>query len=122
LKRAIAIILFVAVLVQAFSQVVIVASFFANQDFIAKNLCENRDKPQMHCNGKCCLKKKMEKNAQNESSQSGKKYQQVLNIFCSTNKIEAPSIQIMLTRAKYFNHDETMISSFHHSVFHPPAA
>ena len=31
----------------------------ANKDYIARVLCENRDKPQLHCDGKCYLAKKL---------------------------------------------------------------
>jgi hypothetical protein len=37
----------------------VILDFYLNQDYIARNLCENRDKPQMHCNGKCHLAKKL---------------------------------------------------------------
>jgi hypothetical protein len=37
----------------------IYVSFKINQDYIAKNLCENRAKPKMQCNGKCQLMKKL---------------------------------------------------------------
>ena len=33
--------------------------FKANQSFIAKELCINKDRPEMHCNGKCFLMTKM---------------------------------------------------------------
>lgn len=33
--------------------------YVVNYDYIVKNLCVNRDKPKMHCNGKCYLAKKM---------------------------------------------------------------
>jgi hypothetical protein len=35
------------------------ASFKVNQEFIAKTLCINRDKPEMQCKGKCHLTKKI---------------------------------------------------------------
>ena len=31
----------------------------ANQSVIAKTLCENRNKPKLHCDGKCNLRKKL---------------------------------------------------------------
>ena len=46
-------------LTQTFSKWLIVAEFRLNQDYIAKNLCINRNKPKMHCNGKCQLMKKL---------------------------------------------------------------
>lgn len=33
--------------------------FKANQPFIAKELCVNKDRPELHCNGKCFLMTKM---------------------------------------------------------------
>ena len=32
-----------------------------NKKYIAEVLCENKDKPMMHCNGKCHLKKQLKK-------------------------------------------------------------
>jgi hypothetical protein len=59
---------------QSFSIVLIVlltwqplfkAGFFlywkVNQSFIARSLCENREKVEMQCNGKCYLKKQLKK-------------------------------------------------------------
>lgn len=31
----------------------------ANREYIARVLCENRDRPQLHCDGKCYLAKKL---------------------------------------------------------------
>lgn len=31
-----------------------------NKEYIANNLCENRNKPEMHCNGKCHLRKQID--------------------------------------------------------------
>ena len=40
-----------------------------NKDYIAKNLCENKEKPKLKCEGKCHLKKEVEKIA-NELDES----------------------------------------------------
>ncbi len=32
-----------------------------NKEYISKNLCENRNKPKMNCNGKCHLMKQLKK-------------------------------------------------------------
>ena len=37
----------------------VMLDFYLNQEYIAANLCVNRDKPAMHCNGKCHLSKKL---------------------------------------------------------------
>jgi hypothetical protein len=53
--------LFLAVLIgcQAFHNAGVVGYWLANRAYIATTLCENRDRPQMRCNGKCYLKKKL---------------------------------------------------------------
>ena len=38
-----------------------VVAYNVNLKFIAAELCENKDKPEMMCNGKCYLGKQMEK-------------------------------------------------------------
>lgn len=61
--------LIAAMLFQSFSKAIIYASYIENRDFIAKNLCENRSRPEMHCNGKCHLRKQLQKDEQNDHSQ-----------------------------------------------------
>ncbi len=36
-----------------------VLEYVINYDYISKVLCENKDKPKMHCNGKCHLIKEL---------------------------------------------------------------
>src|ERR1700744_2237542 len=59
LRKCTAFFLLVAFAASTFSRAVIVVDFYANQDYIAKNLCENRDKPMLHCCGRCLLKKRL---------------------------------------------------------------
>lgn len=57
-----------AVLAQTFSKSFIVAGYYANTQAYAKN-CENKAKPQMHCNGKCQMMKKIK--AEEKKGQEG---------------------------------------------------
>ncbi len=111
----------IGVLLQSLSTVVIVAQYMANRDYIAKNLCENRDKPQMHCGGKCCLKKKLAKEAkQNSPTPRNQKNQQVVTLFFSDYKLNLQSHSFSTVAEKYFSYNELGTANFHHSVFHPP--
>ncbi|MBE0422396.1 MAG: hypothetical protein IBX66_00490 [Lutibacter sp.] len=38
-----------------------IMEYYANYDYIATVLCENRDKPSLECNGKCYLEKQIKK-------------------------------------------------------------
>lgn len=53
--------------------VIPVIEYIANYDYIATVLCENKEKPQMHCNGKCHLMKELAKASETEKPQSEKK-------------------------------------------------
>lgn len=41
--------------------------YAVNYNFISKNLCENKKKPELLCNGKCYLKKEIAKTATDQS-------------------------------------------------------
>jgi hypothetical protein len=68
LRQCTAFILLLAFVASTFSKAVIVADFYANQDYIAKNLCENRANPNMHCCGRCMLRKRLNKDANQEQN------------------------------------------------------
>jgi len=36
-----------------------IINYYANYDYIATELCENKDKPFLECNGKCYLEKQL---------------------------------------------------------------
>lgn len=38
-----------------------IIEYYANYDYIATVLCENKDKPYLECNGKCYLEKQLKK-------------------------------------------------------------
>jgi hypothetical protein len=53
---------------QSLSLLYVQCEFNINQAYIAKVLCINRDKPQMHCDGKCYLMKEINRNAAPENN------------------------------------------------------
>ncbi len=56
------------VVAQAFYNVGVTAYWLANRSEIAATLCINRDKPELHCDGKCYLKKKIAASTQQTPS------------------------------------------------------
>jgi hypothetical protein len=72
LNRCLAILLLVGLISSNFSRVFVYAGFEANQSYIAKVLCVNRDKPWMHCNGRCYLMKKLKEATDKEKKQEEK--------------------------------------------------
>ncbi|MBX6380175.1 MAG: hypothetical protein IRZ01_05775 [Thermoflavifilum aggregans] len=59
--RLLAVIWFIAVLLQAFSKNLIILDYHLNIKYISTHLCVNRNHPELHCEGKCFLKKQLEK-------------------------------------------------------------
>ena len=110
-------------LTQVFSKWLMVIDYTINKDYIAKNLCENRNRPTLHCNGKCQLMKKMAL----EDDQTNK-----TNSASSVAK--APFTEVLFNAAFAFTqltacasdslyNDFYLVaipSSFHSSIFHPP--
>jgi len=58
-RKLTAIILLLALVSVNLSRYFIFAGFELNKKYIAANLCENRDKPWLHCNGHCYFMKKI---------------------------------------------------------------
>ena len=120
MKRIFAILLTFSFLLQCSAYVLIYADFAANRDYIAKNLCENRDKPDMKCNGKCqlCKRLKDEDKKENKGLPANKNLKQNL-LFSSANTIFNCAVHNDANQyASYLN---TSFSSLHkQGIFHPP--
>lgn len=55
--RALAILWILLISVQSFYQGLIYTYYVLNKDYIVAQLCENKAKPELQCDGKCHLKK-----------------------------------------------------------------
>lgn len=94
-----------------------------NKNYIAKNLCENRFIPTMHCNGKCHLMKQLQKATDTNPAQpqSIPNYmeQEVSGAYLLGEAIslQAPHAQISEEEFFYSNlyRHQPLVS-----VFHPP--
>ncbi len=48
-------------------------AYWLNRSYVAQNLCENKNKPALHCDGKCYLSKQIKKDASNDATAPGGK-------------------------------------------------
>ncbi len=77
----------------------------------------------MHCDGKCCLKKKLAKEGKEQApNPRNQKSEQVVNLFCANAKFEVQHFAVQFVPGKYHTYNELGTSSFYHSIFHPPSA
>jgi hypothetical protein len=55
-------------LLKTASMPLVCIDFAINQNYIARTLCENKAKPAMHCNGKCFMKKQLDRTGENQDA------------------------------------------------------
>lgn len=117
LKRLTAWFLIFTVFTANFSWLLVYAGFKINQQYIAATLCENRDKPSMHCNGQCYLRKQLNKTA--DSQQNKGMITKVEVVFTPADPI-VPVYTPAAMKKVYFQYNSTFISRNTGSVFQPP--
>jgi hypothetical protein len=123
-KNYIALLLLALISVKTLLVPVVYLDFEFRKDYIIQNLCENRFKPQLKCNGACVLAKKLhqlaEDNATKETQKQGQFIKKILEEVFETT----PLFSLELT---YFNVSKKTIFPFQlahyqsipYVVFHP---
>ncbi len=120
-KQVITFVFLFAFALQTFSRYIIVFDYAVNTEAYAKN-CENKTRPNMHCNGKCQMMKKLKqeekKDQQNPERKSENKSELIFAfqsfsqdftcLFIKANQLYAP-----------FQYGKE--NSMPRSIFHPPA-
>lgn len=103
-----------------------ILDYWVNYKYIANKLCENQDKPEMECNGKCHLKKELAKAVTEESSTSNDKKQvskqEIETLFYQeTYQFESKKINIVATETPtYYSNNYFHLNSS--QIFHPPTS
>lgn len=99
--------------------------FNIRRDYIVKNLCVNRDRPLMLCNGKCYLAKKLAVLDEQEKRQAERDYMSKLldHVMDSQISIFAPVISSFeikpILSFNYASPPPAHLAS--DDIFHPPA-
>lgn len=100
-----------------------VLEYAINYDYIVAELCENKAKPEMHCNGKCHLKKELAKASETEKPLSEKKSQvsesEVLFLHDAPVFI-TPRVVSIITLRNTFTYTNLYSYQEGYSHFHPP--
>jgi hypothetical protein len=120
LRHFVITILLFSLVFQSLQIVGFTALYELNKKFIAEKLCENRSRPQMHCEGKCCLKKQLAKSAgqQNDNKSPVTKIENLVyqvESFFSINACCHQSLEncFPVTRSN-------IVKGFYKNIFHPP--
>lgn len=85
MQKALAYILLIAVLLPIVSPWGTIAYYQANKDYIARVLCVNRNRPQLHCDGKCYLAAKLKAQQDKQDKETTERVQNTpsLHLFCA---------------------------------------
>ena len=108
---------------QCFVKLGIVIWYECNKEYVAKTLCENRDRPERKCCGKCYLRKQLKKTDDGTTKSNnipGKWNMGEVMVYVAPSIISIPfvasevNIRIPSVNQRYLSHDPP------HDVFHPP--
>lgn len=100
----------------------VIVWYEANLDYVANVLCENKSEPQLHCEGKCYLKKQLNKvdNPQESKQLPEKKAKSELpEYITSTSQFISHTIFTNITH-EYSRYTNLYFFSPVSSIFHPP--
>ena len=118
LHKLTALLLLIIVAGSSFNKAIVLLDYSMNKNFIAAELCENRSMPKSCCQGKCFLKKQLQKEESNKSTSGNSKEETNIQWFCeegSANNYYSSSDDLFF--ADYLLRNYSVLLS---SVFHPP--
>lgn len=120
-----AIILIIALIAQNYNRYIVVLNYELNKEYIAKNLCENRNKPKCCCAGKCFLKKQLAKTDKEQElpgSNSNKSINEIIFFAEQTAYSFNVPVQTLPQQKLSVNNTPFITQDHYGAVFHPPQA
>ncbi|MDJ1469228.1 hypothetical protein QNI19_31545 [Cytophagaceae bacterium DM2B3-1] len=121
LRKLLIPLLLFSLMLQSFSRVGIVASFYINQKVIANTVCINKTKPYLKCNGKCYLAKKLKKaEEQHQRNTSAIKRQSLILFYTPLFIYSTYHFATQYTRSVVMYYLLTVCGSYTFDVFQPP--
>lgn len=124
LRRSVCILLLLIIAVQSFNKRLVTISFKLNEQYISSVLCENKNKPEMHCNGRCILAKKLKQAEENEQKQRDQN-QESTNVlfFCKLHRLKLANCLSALQKASFNSfYLRFRPSPSYNDIFKPPQA
>lgn len=97
-------------------------SYQLNKEYLTKVFCVNKSKPQLHCNGKCYLKKQLDvKQDQEENNSATINFDKLPEIFWLPQFTKTQNH--FLSSATYLFSFNKIFLSLEYTIpcFHPPA-
>lgn len=112
-------ILLLCLTLQTLSSSAIVGSYYVNKDSFARN-CVNKAKPQLHCNGKCQMLKKLQQEEKKDSQNPERRNNGKETVISSKSFFAVISLVRNYIVFSYAVQPVPPIIGLAHSIFHPP--
>ena len=120
IKQIPVILLLTAFLGQTFSKCIIFFNYQLKKNYIATFLCENRNKPEMKCEGKCYLCKRLKNENKKDQENPERKAENKFEIISFVPRFEFSHPGFKAITFNYPHYQESVYSSFTQTFFHPP--
>jgi hypothetical protein len=125
MRRAVSIVMLCIFLIPIGWRIGVYISFEINQEYIAAELCENKDKPEMHCDGNCYLAKQIQlTDNQEQDEEAPLEVQRVPStlLFCEDIDISPLTFSLFPEEQIKHHYKPQFNSSVSHlnAVYHPP--
>jgi hypothetical protein len=98
-KQVLAYVLVLTTLAANCTQLFVYAGFEINQKYIAAELCVNRNRPELHCNGKCYLMRKLKQAEQKEKAHESENQRPVLQPGLIVEKLALAAPSFFVTKS-----------------------
>ena len=125
MKKLLAILLLFTISTQWIVKLGVITDWKINQEYIAKTSCVNRNKPQLECNGKCQLQKRLKELDSQTNSKETLPIQK-LKLLEFENFVSNTSFKLEEPYSMVFDFNTEFISLykfyFIEFCFHPPTA
>ena len=115
-------ILLICLIAATFSKWILITCYDLNENYVANELCVNKNNPASHCNGHCYLSRQLnndEKPNTPINNASKEKFETQLFFIENTDKHFTPS---SFTAAQYNIDQQFCMQQVIYSCFRPPAA
>ena len=121
IRRLIAFTLLLALLSSILDKLFVYAEFKSNQAYIAENLCENRDRPELNCKGKCYLMKKLKDAEDKEKKQESQTQKKGSVDLFFLSEPAAPVLAVSHPERKKPSIEKFSLPEFNREISHPPS-
>lgn len=118
-KKTAAFLLLLCCMAQTFSRAAMVGGYYLNKAVYLRN-CENKAKPQLHCNGHCQLLKKMKQEEKKEAQNPERRSSGKEEVLSSKSYFASVCLLPPVRKLCFTDHPAPSVVGRPSTVFHPP--